>query len=133
MQVGIVRAHTEASSFDGPRQHKEMLRRQQDAIQVLTNLRTTRVPSAQATAEVRNLLERALKAPDPGFRQYIEKITNESCATMADLHNSSTSAQRIRLAKTLRDYEGDAQSLFNQVPQSPPEPATPAASAPLPS
>jgi hypothetical protein len=130
-QIGIVRAHIEASTFDGPRQYKEILRRQKDAVQVLTALRTTRVPPAQATADIQGLLERSLKAPDSTFRQYIEQITDESCATMADLHNSSTSAQRIRLVKTLRDYEGDAQSLFNQVPQSVPVLVSPATSAPI--
>ena len=128
MQIGIVRARIEASTFDGPRQHKEMLRRQQDSILVLNNLRTTRVPPAQATADIRGLLERTLKAPDPAFRQYIEQITNESCSAMADLHNSSTSAQRVRLVKTLSGYEDDAQSLFNQMPRSP---SIPVASTPL--
>lgn len=118
-QIGIVKAHIETSTFDGPRQYKEMLRRQQDAIQVLNNLRTIRVPPAQATADIRGLLDRTLKAPDPAFRQYIDQITNESCSAMADLHNSSTSAQRVRLLKTLRDYEGDAVALFNQNPQVP--------------
>ncbi|MEO7186515.1 MAG: DUF6279 family lipoprotein [Rhodoferax sp.] len=125
-QIGIIKANIEASTFDGPRQYKEMLRRQQDAIKVLNSLRTKKVSPEQATADIRALLERTLKAPDPAFRQYIEQITNESCAAMADLHNSSTSAQRVRLVKTLQGYEGDAQSLFDQVPRSN---ATPAASA----
>jgi hypothetical protein len=129
-QVGIVRAHIETSTFDGPRQYKEMLRRQQDAIQVLNNLRTTRVPPAQATADIRGLLDRTLKAPDPAFRQYIDQITNESCTAMADLHNSSTSAQRVRLLQTLRDYEDDARALFNQVSQKAPAPLPTASATP---
>lgn len=116
-QVAIIRAYIDASSFDGPRQHKEMLRRQQDATQVLNTLRTTRVPTAQATAEIRGLLERTMRAPDPAYRQYIDLITNESCAAMASLHNSSTASQRARLLQTLRDYDGDARALYNQLPQ----------------
>jgi hypothetical protein len=127
-QIAIVRGHIETSRFDGPRQYKEMLRRQQDSIQVLNNLRTTRVTQAQAAADIRGLLERTVKAPDPAFRQYIDLITNESCLAMADLHNSSTSAQRVRLVKTLRDYEGDANALFNQNPKTLP---ITAASAPV--
>ena len=123
-QISMVRTHIETSSFDGPRQHKEMLRRQQDATQVLNTLRSTRVPPAQATAEIRGLLERSVKAPDPAFRQYIDQITHESCVAMADLHNSSTSSQRVRLLKNLRDYEDDARSLLSQVPQSTSAPAT---------
>ena len=124
-QIGIVKARIDVSTFDGPRQHREMLRRQQDSIQVLNSLRTTRVPPAQATADIRALLERTMKAPDPAFRQYIEQLTQESCATMADLHNSSSSAQRAHLLQTLRDYEGDARALASQAPQSPPAPTSP--------
>ncbi len=132
-QIGIVRAHIETSTFDGPRQHREMLRRQQDSIQVLNTLRATRVTPAQAAADIRGLLDRTLKAPDPAFRQYIDQITNESCSAMADLHNSSNGVQRVRLLKTLRDYEGDARALFNQNPAArPPQGASAPSPTPTP-
>jgi HPt (histidine-containing phosphotransfer) domain-containing protein len=123
-QIAIVRAHIDASSFDGPRQHRELLRRHKDALQVLTTLRTSKVPPAQATADIRGLLERTLKAPDPAFRQYIDRLTLESCVTTAAVHNSSSSRQRARLLQTLQDYEGDASALASQNPQAAPNPAS---------
>ncbi len=91
-----------------------MERRHQDALKVLTDLRTTKVSPAAANEAIRGLLERTLKAPDPQYRQYIDHLTSDSCAAMAALHNSSTAEQRAKLVRTLQDYEGDARALASQ-------------------
>ncbi len=113
-QLGIVRAHIDASTFDGPRQYREMERRHADALKVLTELRTTKVTPAAAVDAIRGLLERTLKAPDPQYRQYLDHLTSDSCAAMAVLHNSSTAEQRAKLVRTLQDYEEDARALASQ-------------------
>ena len=119
-QLAIVRSHVDASSFNGPRQYKEMQRRHQDAIQVLKELGATRFSASQATTAIRGLLERSLRAPDPAYRQYMDRLTTESCTAMAALHNSSTTDQRGFLVQTLRGYEDDARALANQKPEAPP-------------
>lgn len=113
-QLAIVRTHIANSSFDGPRQFREMQRRHEDALQVLRKIRSGEVNAAQAQTELRGLLERTLKAPAPAYRGYMEQLTNESCAAMAALHNSSTPQQRTRLIDTLKGYEGDARALAGQ-------------------
>lgn len=124
-QQDIVRQHIKTSSFDGPRQLREMQRRHQDALQVLRELRKTKAPAAKATAEIRALLLRTLKAPDPAYRAYMDKLTTESCAAMATLHNSSTAEQRAHLVQTLQGYEEDARALAAQAANGPVEPAPP--------
>jgi len=128
-QLDIVRQHIKTSSFDGPRQLREMRRRHQDALQVLRELRKTKAPAAKATAEIRALLLRTLKAPDPAYRAYMDKLTTESCAAMAALHNSSNPEQRAHLIQTLQGYEEDARALAAQATSGPAEPA---ASTPAP-
>jgi hypothetical protein len=118
-QIAIVKAHIQSSSFEGPRHHREMQRRQKDALQVLSTLRTTKVVPAQAVADIRGLLERTFKAPDPAYRQYLDRLTQESCTATAAVHNSSTNAQRAHLLQALQDYEADARELAGQ-PTSPP-------------
>ncbi len=113
-QLNIVRAHIAASTFDGPRQYREMERRHQDAIKVLTDLRTTKVSPSAANEAIQGLLERTLRAPDPAYRQYLDHLTADSCAAMASLHNSSTAEQRAKLLRTLQDYEADARALASQ-------------------
>jgi len=67
------------------------------------------------------LLDRTLKAPAADYRRYMEQLTNESCAAMAALHNSSTPQQRTRLLDTLKGYEGDARALADQRPDDIPK------------
>jgi len=123
-QLAIVRRHVETSSFNGPRQYKEKQRRHQDAMQVLKELGAIRFPANQATAAIRGLLERSLNAPDPAYRQYMDRLTNESCAAMAALHNSSSADQRNFLVQNLRGYEADARALASQSTDAPaPEPS----------
>lgn len=122
-QLDIVRQHIKTSSFDGPRQLREMQRRHQDALQVLRELRNTKAAAPKATAEVRALLQRTLKAPDPAYRAYMDKLTTESCAAMATLHNTSTADQRAHLVQTLQGYEEDARALAAQATGGPAEPA----------
>jgi hypothetical protein len=101
-------------------QFREMQRRHQDALLVLRKIRSTDIPPSQAGTEIRGLLERTLMAPAPTYRRYMDQLTNESCAAMAALHNSSTPEQRARLLQTLKSYEGDARALANQRPDEPP-------------
>ena len=123
-QIAIIKNHIQTSSFDGPRNYREMLRRHEDALQVLKSLRTTKVAPAQATAAIRGLVERTLNAPDPAYRQYIERLTLESCAATAAVHNISTSGQRAHLLQALQDYEGDARALAGQSSQASSNPAS---------
>ena len=115
-QVAVVRAHIESSSFDGPRQFREMQRRHQDALQVLQKIRgaDAGINPTQSLAEIRELLGRTLKAPSPSHARYMAQLTTESCRAMAALHNSSTPDQRTRLLQTLKGYEGDVRALNGQ-------------------
>ncbi|MBI2750247.1 MAG: hypothetical protein HYX43_13180 [Burkholderiales bacterium] len=117
-QLAVVREHINRSSFDGPRQLREMQRRHQDALQVLRELRNAKPGASQANAQIRALLERSLAAPDPAYRRYMDNLTTESCAAMAALHNGSSAEQRARLIQTLQGYEEDARALSRQGPSS---------------
>ncbi len=123
-QIAIIKNQIQTSSFDGPRNYREMLRRHEDALQVLNTLRSTKVAPAQATAAIRGLVERTLNAPDPAYRHYIDRLTQESCAATAAVHNTSTSGQRTHLLQALQDYEGDARALAGQSPQTTSPPAS---------
>jgi len=54
----------------------------------------------------------------------MDRLTNESCAAMAALHNSSSADQRAFLVQNLRGYEADASALASQSTDAPaPEPS----------
>ena len=65
----------------------------------------------QALAAMRGLTERALVSPDPAYRAYLDQLGQENCQIFADLHNSTTAAQRGKAVDTLKGYVQDIQIL----------------------
>jgi hypothetical protein len=113
-QVSLLRDQVHNSDFDPTLNYREMLRRQQDTLQTLRDLRSANATEAQGQAEMRAILARAMNSPDPAFRAYLATITAQSCAALAALHNSTSASQRQRLAQTLQNYEADARALMQR-------------------
>jgi hypothetical protein len=115
-QVRVLREHVLASGFDPAIQYREILRRQQDTLQTLRRLRAMSPPASAQTIqdELRDLLARTLRPPDPAYLQYLDMIVAQGCEMAAALHNSTTSAQRQSLLKTLHGFEADAHILAQQ-------------------
>ena len=100
------------SDYDGQTQYKEMLRRQQDALQVLRQLRQSKAPAAQAELALSGVLERSAISPDPAYRQYLMRLMGQGCAMMTELHNGMTPQQRGKLQTSLQDYWDDVRILM---------------------
>jgi hypothetical protein len=115
-QLAVLRASGAVSAFDASVGYRETLRRQQDALQTLRQLQTGTATELQVKAEVRALLVRSMKSPEPAYRNYQEQMTWESCRAFAALHNSTTPAQRRQVLETLKDYETDARTLMATPP-----------------
>ena len=100
------------SGFNAPLVYAERLRRQQDALQTLRAISAGN--SAAAPAQLRVLLERTLASPDAVYRDYIDKNTQENCRAIAELHNSTTDAQRRKAVRVVKGYAVDFRALASQ-------------------
>jgi hypothetical protein len=89
----------------------ERQRRQQDTLATLRKLAGQSVAPEQARAQVRGLIERLVTPPDAEQRARQEVLAQESCRTLAAVHNAATPAQRDRAGKRLRAYQQDLQEL----------------------
>jgi len=50
-------------------------------------------------------MDRSLLPPDETLQKYSQTLKQENCEGFAKLHNSTSRAQRERLAENLRSYE----------------------------
>jgi hypothetical protein len=100
------------SGFDAALHYRESQRRHQDALKTLRELPTSSMDNPVAQAQIRALVARTFTSPDPIYRQYMARLTGQSCTAVAALHNSTTVAQRLRLTQTLQDYEDDVRALL---------------------
>jgi hypothetical protein len=112
-QLAVISQRIEQSRFDAERAHRETLRRQNDALTTLRGLAAGQATKESAQAAIRGLFERSWNTPDPAEHSYRVQMTQDSCQTLAAIHNSTTSAQRGEAVQTLRRYEQDLTALMN--------------------
>jgi len=113
-QLAVIARRIDASHFDAPRTYAEKVRRQQDALHTLRPLVAGQGTPEKIQAAMRGLFERTITSPDAAYRDYMEKLTQDACVTLAELHNSTTPAQREKAVETLTRYEQDFRTLGAQ-------------------
>ena len=117
-QIAVLRDAISRSEFDPALSFAERLRRQQDLLQTLRQIGSAaanpRPTVAQATLALRAYLERSVNSPNPAYRAYADRAIQDSCKSLSQLHNSSTSEQRDRAVRRLAAHERDARELAGQ-------------------
>lgn len=109
-QRAALRAGLETSSFDVQASYNERLRRQQDLLQTLRQV-AGKSNQNEVLIALRGYLDRSFYSPNLSYRTYGQKLTNESCALFAQIHNTTTPDQRARAVRRLADYGRDATDL----------------------
>lgn len=130
-QEALLKARLEQSGFNPELAYAERLRRQQDVLQTLHAL----VPlSASGTAShttavalepgkgganslgpgksLQALVARLSQSPDARYRDYAQTLREKNCQTFADLHNTTSLAQRQKALSKLQGYEQDLQAVM---------------------
>jgi Family of unknown function (DUF6279) len=102
------------SIFDPKLSYAERERRQADSLQTFQRMAQEGSATTQAQALLRGLTERSFNSPNERYRAYNRELWNENCEGFAKLHNSTTPAQRQRMAEALRGYEQDFKALMAQ-------------------
>lgn len=113
-QHAALRAGLAASVFDPQRSYAEQLRRQQDLLQTLRQIRRERPDIEPARVQLRAYMARAVESPDLAYRHYLQALIREGCAGFSRLHNATTPAQRAKAVQTIKSYEDDFRQLAAQ-------------------
>lgn len=106
-QLGALAQAIDQSPFNAALTYKEWQRRQRDVLQTLHGLAGKPNPPDETRKAVRALIERTVRSPDPGYRNYEQALTEQSCQSFAAFHNQTTPSQRKNAVDTLRGYEHD--------------------------
>jgi len=116
-QRGLIALQIEKSQFKAALSYAERLRRQKDILQTLGKV-IANPASPQDVAnlqkDMRSLLERSVTSPDAAYRSYLEVVTQEGCASFAELHNTTSPEQRKKAVEVLAGYEQDFKLLMAQ-------------------
>ncbi|WP_254774917.1 DUF6279 family lipoprotein [Polaromonas sp. YR568] len=113
-QLAVIGHRIDNSHFSAAVSYEEKVRRQQDALQTMRPLVAGQSTPEKTQVAMKGLFERTLNSPDPAYRVYMDKLTQDACAGFAELHNSTTHAQRSKAVETLLKYEQDFRTLHLQ-------------------
>ena len=110
-QILVIKRLVNDSAFDAALSLKERTRRQQELIERLNSLASSKASPSAAQQSLREYIARSWQSPDPAYRAYVEKLTQQSCQGFASIHNSTTAIQRAKAVQVLKGYEQDLRTL----------------------
>ena len=113
-QRALIAQQIEKSQFKATVSYGERQRRQKDIVQTLTRLTATPHDIDATGKDMRALLARSVASPDMVYRSYLEQVTQQACASFAQLHNTTTIEQRKKAVEVLAGYEQDFRILASQ-------------------
>jgi hypothetical protein len=110
-QIAAIKQALASSSFDAVYSLKERQRRQQELIDSLTQLAASKASVQASQQAISAYIERYWDSPDPVYRAYVQRLTQEACISFANVHTTTTPAQRAKAVKVLKGYEQDLRVL----------------------
>lgn len=113
-QLELLREQLQKSVWQPEWGRRERLRRQQALVSALQRLQQGDLSAPQAQAVLEGVWQQWLQPPPGPDRQIYRQFVAQSCENLAELHNSTTTAQRQRLARRLRSYETNLRELARQ-------------------
>ncbi len=112
-QTAMVKAQLLQSAWTPEWGQRDRLRRHQSLMAVLqkaSQSNTSALP--QVEADLWTVWERWMSPPDAAGRAVVQKMIQQGCENLAQLHNSASAEQRLRAARRLRAYEQDLRDLI---------------------
>jgi len=108
-----------ASTFDPERWLAERQLRQRDMLRTLASVSAAARAGGdrgaalqRAQASVRVIAERTTLSPRPDYRAYQQRLTQDNCQLVANMHNAMMPAQRQAARAKLKGWEDDLRALI---------------------
>jgi hypothetical protein len=106
-QTALIKTQLAQSPWTAEWGRRDRQRRQQDLLSTLQRITQSNMTQAQAEAQLWGVWKRWLQPPDAGQRAVVQSLSQRACENLAQLHNTATPEQRVRVARRLRTYERD--------------------------
>ena len=106
-QINLIKTQLAQSPWTAEWGRRDRQRRQQDLLSTLQRITQSNLTQAQAQAQLWGVWQRWLQPPDAGQRAVVQSLSQRACENLAQLHNTATAEQRVRVSRRLRAYERD--------------------------
>jgi hypothetical protein len=105
-----------AAPWDARQAYESRLRRQQDMVKTLGDLSQSQSSLEQSRATLQALVARQLDPQEPTERARLLAMRQQSCQVLAQLHASTTPAQRAKAQESLTNTASDLASVLPAQP-----------------
>lgn len=108
-QINQLKHGVETAEINPEVSYKEIIRRNNDALDVLNKLQKTANSAALLSQSekyslVKTSFERIQKSPDFNYQNFADALTKHTCETFSNLHNSTTTTQKLHAKNWLQGY-----------------------------
>lgn len=110
-QRKILQENIRISTFNADTSYDERLRRQADAIATLKKIIDMELEEPDIKLEIAAYFDRLQNGDDLAYKNYMDRLTVDSCDGFARLHNSTSTKQRQYAADKLGGYIKDLEAL----------------------
>ena len=101
-----------ASPFNPDTWLAERQRRNSEILRSLRQWQAERSDADSVQAGLRRLGAEVLQAPSADYKAYADAVMDANCSLAANLHNSTSTAQRQHLLAKVKGWEGDVRALI---------------------
>ena len=116
-QKNMLKEKLLASNFKAETSYTEILRRNEDALQIVTLLKQENLDHEQKKTLVREGFERLRNSPDPAYQSHANQVKQGSCEMIADLHATTDIKQKQHAKAWLENFIMVFKSLGFNKPQ----------------
>lgn len=103
-QKNMLKEKLLASNFKAETSYTEILRRNEDALQIVTLLKQENLDHEQKKTLVRQGFERLRNSPDPAYQSHANQVKQRSCEMIADLHATTDVKQKQHAKAWLESF-----------------------------
>lgn len=115
-QNAVIVRQVAASPFDAELALAERRARQQEILASLRRYRTGTVPQETIRAELLQIAQRIRRSPREPYRALQQRLHDQNCAFIAELHNATTTEQRAVAVTKIDGWQADIRSLIATTP-----------------
>lgn len=103
-QKNMLKQKLLASNYKAEITYTEVLRRNADALQIVTSLKQDNLDQQQKQTIVKQGFERLRNSPDPIYQNYANQIKQSSCEMIADFHATTDAKQKQHAKAWLENF-----------------------------
>jgi Family of unknown function (DUF6279) len=103
-QIGLLKQSLIQMDIDPAISFKEIQRRNEDALQILTELQDQSLTFEDKSQRIKAGIERLQKSPNLAYKNYADALSKHTCNAIANLHTSTSAKQKLHAKNWLNNY-----------------------------